>query len=208
MFKKILSFSCLLLLSLSGLYAVNFTGFHGGLNFASIDIEPPEGYTAPDVDSRVGFNAGFFADRSISPMSSIAFSVNYSQKGQKQEVGSQEYKEVYHAISAPVQFRLTSQQDAQSRFYVGGGLCANFLLSGSYEYDSGTGFTDDDDLEDLSSFELSAVFSAGIYFNNKFKAELMYDLGLSNILDSDSENAAEIKTRTLMLVLGIVSIAR
>ncbi len=156
------------------------------------------------MDSRLGINFGIFADKQLSPYSSLYAGGNYSLKGFKRSEEEIDVTETFHYVTFPVQYRIFKDQPQLGRIYAGAGISANIFISGKYEVENSSGESYDGDVEDLTVFEISAVFSAGMYFHNKFKAEIMYDHGLTDIRDIDITGLPKIKTRTFMIMFGYI----
>ena len=199
MFKKAVFFAFINVVFIA-LYAGGFAGVHGGFNIATTRME-----SGPTPDPLLGISCGLYADKDFNPNTSMFFAVNYSQKGHSEEYSDGRLYKRLHYLSIPVQLRLSPKEMSLGKLYFGAGFSANFCLAGRYyaELDNGGDYSGD--LEDLAGFELSSIFSVGMYVKKTIKLEVTYDLGLTDINKADDENAIEVKTNTIMLIAGVVT---
>ncbi len=197
--KRTLVIFIFIITSFTILHAENIIfGAHAGLNIASARLTP-----GGSSDPQSGYCLGVFSDFYLHRNSSVVLGVNYTQKG---SVVKKRYrhnrKNTYHMFSLPVQYRISRSVSNDYRLFIGGGLCGSLIMSGRYVDKSNN--DEKGDITDVSVFEMSSILSVGAYIKNKYKFEIMYDIGLTDVNDSDEENPVEIKTRTIMITLGVV----
>ena len=154
-------------------------GVKGGLNIATLtgDVE--------DASSLIGFQIGGFAEIKISEKFSIQPELMYSSQGASSDLGG-DLKLDYINIPVMAKFYVAKSFSLEAGPQIG------FLVSAK---------ADGEDVKDfVSSTDFGFNFGAGYDFTEKLSAGLRYNLGLSNVDDSDSGDS--IKNAVISITLG------
>jgi hypothetical protein len=184
-------------LAASPTYAQVTAGVKIGVNFADISIEDDEG-EQDNIDKRTGLAVGAFVDVPLSPMFSFQPEFLYSQKGAKFEDFDEEVTIKYDVIQIPLLAKFNfGVQDAPVRGFIVAGPAFSFATK--RELDAEDDLFDEDLDDEVESFDFSGVIGAGVQFGMA-TVELRYDHGFRNL---DSEDLADIKSRTFSILFGI-----
>lgn len=160
-------------------------GVKGGVNISSVS-----NLYESTTKSRVGFNAGIFANVSVSEKFKIQPEVLYSQKGLVYPSG----KEEYGYLSVPVMF----QYNLIEKFYLEAGPEFSFLLSAkdkqneysnsSYYYSAGVY----DVKDEYRTFDFGLGFGIGYDIVKNFGINARYITSLTNLYkESDPGDVAK-----------------
>ena len=150
-------------------------GIKGGVSLASFS-----GDDTDELDTRTGFMIGGFVTFPMGSAISIQPEVFYAQKGTKfDDLGSDvTFKLDY--IDIPVLFKYTlAGENATPYFLFGPYIGFNITSERSANGQSV-------DLDNVASTDFGLVFGIGVNFQ-KFLLEVRYDMGLSNIIDDDTD---------------------
>lgn len=161
-------------------------GAKAGVNFATI------GGDSENVDSRTSFHLGGVAEIVISDKFSVQPELLFSSQGAKSEysedlgeLGSFKVEEnlKLNYLNLPI----------IAKYYVTDGLSIEagpqlgFLLSADYDVEV-DGESDEQDVKDnFKSIDFGAGFGLGYKLENGLNFNLRYNLGLSNISDTDGD---------------------
>ena len=189
--KKLFLFTALALFSLTfSIAQVNF-GAKAGVNFSDI--------TGDDVDSFNGltsFHIGVVAEIPVSDMFAVQPELIYSAQGSDYEESEFSGSVKADYLNVPI----------MAKFYVGeGGFSVEagpqvgLLLSAKDEYDGG-----DEDIKDfLKSTDFGVNFGLGYKMESGLNFGARYNLGLSNVNDSDDlDSGAEYKNSVIQVSVG------
>lgn len=145
-------------------------GAKAGLNLADWS-----GDDADDVDSRVAFHVGGFAEIKLTDKFAVQPELLYSSQGAK---GTGATAHVDY-INVPIMAKFY----ATDKFSIEAGPQVGFLVSAKVKPDEG----EDQDVKDqLKSTDFGANIGLGYYFTDNISAGVRYNLGLSQVLDADN----------------------
>lgn len=153
-----------------------------------------------DLDSKVGFHVGGFAEIKLTDKFAVQPEILFSTQGAKEKesspFGSFEYKTNLSYLNIPVM----AKYYVAEKFSLEAGPQIGFLLSAKAKFDGG-GESGDEDIKDgLKSIDFGVNFGAGYDFTENVSVGLRYNLGLSNI--SDSEGDGKVKNSVFSLSVG------
>ena len=171
-------------------------GVKGGVNFATLsgDVE--------NESSIVGFNVGGFAEIKISDKFSVQPELLYSTQGAKFEYSEfgNTYKETLKL--AYLNLPVMAKYYVAPKFSLEAGPQIGFLLSAKDEY-SGEGMSGSANVKDnFNSIDFGLNFGAGFDFTDNFSAGIRYNLGLSNIADTEAGDDTKVTSNVLSLSVG------
>lgn len=163
-------------------------GVKAGVNFANL------GGDTEDTKALVGFQVGGFAEIKLTEKFAIQPELLYSTQGAKNEdsFGGETYKydSKFDYLNVPV----------MAKYFVTKGLSVEagpqigFLLSAK---------EDGEDAKDyVKSIDFGANFGVGYDFTENISAGIRYNLGLSNINDSDSSDDYKVNNNVFSLTVG------
>lgn len=162
-------------------------GIKGGVNFANQEIE------TINTDSRTGFHGGIFASLMFSETLGLQPEVLFSSQGSKLELNNfDDVKNEFNYITIPLLLKIKATDIIN--LYLGPQI--GFLTSAT---------RNSENVKELyKTSDFSAVFGAGLELFKRLELGARYNLGLSNINDSDPElNEIEIKNRMFQIYVGI-----
>ncbi|MFC4634243.1 porin family protein [Dokdonia ponticola] len=182
-------------------------GINVGLNYP--DIRGNE--FAKFNNFKVGYLFGVSLDYYLKENLSIKANVNFETKirefeltffdNQAQEIGTQNYNEVFEYINIPI---LLKYEFGNSKFFVNGGPFLNYLLSNKIDED----YPNDDSRLVTQQKKIDFGLSAGIGTNlslnekNDLVIELRNDLGIIDTGGVPNQVNGTIKTNAIKLMLG------
>ncbi|SHF75192.1 porin family protein [Chryseobacterium vrystaatense] len=155
-------------------------GVKGGMNVSSLSKD--EGLD--DQKSKIGFNAGVFANIPIAESFSVQPEVLYSQYGAKSDYTL--FGTKYSAsskldyIAVPVMF----QYNLIPNLYVEAGPEFGFMVSAKNKVkneSNGNSTTSDDYKDNLKTFNFGIGLGAGYYFTQNFGITARYVAGLTDV---------------------------
>ena len=172
-------------------------GVVAGLNLASASGDVGELFD----ESRTGFAVGGAVEFGMSPTLSIRPEVLYTQKGAKVSEGDDEFRFNTSYIEIPVlaKYAFPMQGSIRPHLLAGPALAFNTGCELELEVSGDTESADcEDDGLEISSFDYGLMFGAGVDIG-AFNLGVRYDLGLSDIPDSDD---ADGKNQVLSFMAG------
>ncbi len=164
-------------------------GVKGGLNFANLD-------TDIDTDSRTGFHAGAFATIKLAKLA-IQPELIFSKQGAQLDIDGSDLESNYSYINIPVLLKL---------YLIGGlnlqvGPQFGFLASAKQDISDLNGNVNEEDIrDDLKNSDISVGLGAGIDLPFGLTADARYNLGLTEI--NDSEAIAETQNQVFQISVG------
>ncbi len=180
-------------------------GVRGGLNIATADAKGAA--FEQDVGTRTGFHAGLVGDVEIAKNFGIQIDALYTQKGFGKGDGDVSLSTSY--VMIPILFVVKLPGTVSPHFYAGPELSLETSCKASI---AGLENIDCDDVRAATSdfprtkgADSGILFGLGVDWDIGFGIvviDAMYDYGLTNIAEI-SEEIDHIKTRTLMLSLGM-----
>ncbi|KPE50953.1 porin family protein [Chryseobacterium indologenes] len=163
-------------------------GVKGGMNVSS--LSKTEGLD--DQKSKIGFNAGAFANIPIASSFSIQPEVLYSQYGEKSDyrVGNTKFSNSTKLdyITVPVMF----QYNALPNLYLEAGPEFGFMVSAKNKFkneSTGQSSTTDNYKDNLSTFNLGIGIGAGYYFTQNLGLTARYIAGVTDVVKNNSGDA-------------------
>ena len=167
---------------------INF-GLKGGLNVATIDNNQNN-----DINSRLAYHAGLFANIPVSPQIAIQPEAVYSSQGARYNVGGDELDLILNYVNIPVMV----QANVGRGFYAQAGPQLGILASVSDKInDVEVGFVEK---EDFKTTDVSLGVGLGYKGLSGFGIDARYNLGLTNINNAGSAN---IKNNVLQIGLQL-----
>jgi len=169
-------------------------GLKGGLNLASIT-----GDDVDELDGRTSFHFGGVVEIEISEKFSFQPELVYSAQG-----ASESYDEEGFDIETTIMLDYLNIP-LMAKYYVTDGLSLElgpqigFLLSSKFEVEF-DGDSESEDIEDLSSVDFGLNLGLGYKFDSGLNFGARYNLGLSNLDDTDSDES--IKNGVFQVSLG------
>ena len=176
-------------------------GVIGGYNMASLD-----GDGVDDADSRSGFDIGGLVQIPMGDMITIQPEVHYSQRGasfEEEGVGSEIALDYIHV---PVLFK--------AGVPLAEGFDFDFLVGPSFAFEMGCEIEPEEgdsvECDDTEGFERKSM-SMGIIGGGSFAwaagpgdllVDVRYDWGLSNISDSEDDDAGDVKNTAFQFLIG------
>jgi hypothetical protein len=161
-----------------------------GFNSANIKFDPA-GDSKPE--RRTGFVAGLSFDVPVQDIFSVELDALFAQKGTKFTEGSDTFKLRLNYVDIPVLGRINLPGSGPAGVHLLVGPSFNFKVSEKFDPSEG----DEDQVE---KFETALVIGGGVHVS-RFRIDLRYGLGLSNISkDSGTDKATN---RVFSVLVGI-----
>ena len=170
-----------------------------GLNSANIKFDPD-----PDFDSerRTGFVAGLSFNAPIQDVFSVELDALFSQKGTNFTIpGELDGKIKLNYVDIPVLGRINLAGSGPARVHLLIGPSFNFKVSEKLEDEEGEVDEDEDSFE---RFETALVIGGGVTVS-RFRVDVRYGLGLSNIVKDDENEGFTAKNRVFSVLVGFGS---
>ena len=186
--KKItLSIIAVLAFGFTNAQEVKF-GVKGGINFADL---------TGDIDgntSKVGFQVGGFAEIKLTEKFAIQPELLFSAQGTKSDEDGSDLKYNLDYLNVPVM----AKYYVADKFSLEAGPQIGFLLSAKAKAGD-----EDADVKDLfKSIDFGVNFGAGYDFTENISAGIRYNLGLSNVLDTEDGDNSKVKSSVFSLSVG------
>ncbi|MGC5745301.1 porin family protein [Chryseobacterium sp. NFX27] len=163
-------------------------GVKGGMNVSSAT----EGSGLDDTKSKIGFNAGVFANIPVAESFSIQPEVIYSQYGNKTEfsnaLGKFSTSSHLDYIAVPVMF----QYNLIPNLYLEAGPEFGLMVSAKNKIkneNNGNSTTSDNYKDDLNTFNVGIGLGAGYYFTPNFGITARYVAGLTDVIKDNPGDA-------------------
>ncbi|RNA63820.1 PorT family protein [Chryseobacterium nematophagum] len=160
-------------------------GIKGGMNVSSLSKDA----SVDSQKSKIGFNAGVFANIPVASSFSVQPEVLYSQYGEKSNynvLGSKVSASTkLDYIAVPVMF----QYNALPNLYVEAGPEFGFLVSAKNKYTvdaTGQSTTTANFKDNLNTFNLGIGLGAGYYFTPNIGLTARYVAGVTDIIKNNS----------------------
>jgi len=182
-------------------------GVKAGVNLARVTND-----FAGDSDHAMGIAAGLSLSYDLVPGFKIQPEILYVQQGGKYDVtlfdtggmplGTGELKWKLNYIQVPVLARLEVPVAGAILPAFMGGVAVSFKSGATYELDAAAS-SDDGDLEDIKSTDLSLIMGMGFKFGAGpagITVDVRYVKGLNNI--NDSGTAVEVKNESIQALAG------
>lgn len=194
-------------------------GIKAGMNIASLSKD--EGLE--DQKSKIGFNAGAFANIPVASSFSIQPEILYSGLGAKQtfkesvgnETNGYKTKDSYSTnlnyLAVPVMF----QYNFVPNFYIEAGPEFGFLLGGKTKGDNETttyvngtattatkSYSEDIDTEHLNKFNVGIGIGLGYYFTDNIGVTARYVAGVTDLAKDRPSNSDAIKNNVFQVGLA------
>ena len=167
-----------------------------GINSANVDFDADDAGFNISGDRRAGFVGGVSFNLPLQDMFSVEADALFAQKGTEFSFAGETGKARANYLDIPVlgRINLTGSDTARVHLFVGPSF--NFKLSESFDPDEGN---DEDEFE---TFEAALVFGGGVTVS-RFRIDLRYGLGLSNILtESAGGDVLTGKNRVFSILVG------
>ncbi|PKF75932.1 porin family protein [Chryseobacterium sp. PMSZPI] len=171
-------------------------GVKGGMNVSSLS----NGADLSDSKSKIGFNAGVFANIPVASSFSVQPEVIYNDLGSKvtreYSVLGNTYKDEYSRnlgyVAVPVMF----QYNATPEFFLEAGPEFGFLVSAKDKFKSSTNNNTNTQIatlnkDDFKTFNFGIGIGAGYYFTPNLGITARYTAGLTDIYKNNSGDAVK-----------------
>jgi opacity protein-like surface antigen len=174
--KIILTLSAIFALGVANAQEVRF-GAKAGVNYATFtgDVE--------DVDARVGFQVGGFAEIKVSENFSVQPELMYSSVGAKTDILGTTVTAETNYIIIPVMAKF----NVAPKFHLEAGPQVGFLTSAKYKADNDS----IDAKDDFESTDFGLNLGLGFDFTENLSAGLRYTFGLSNIAKDNGDDKVQ-----------------
>ncbi|MBP2619180.1 porin family protein [Chryseobacterium jejuense] len=177
-------------------------GVKGGMNVSS--ISKTEGLD--DQKSKIGFNAGVFANIPVASSFSIQPEVLYSQYGEKSDYKLNNSTTISNStkldyITVPVMF----QYNALPNLYLEAGPEFGFMVSAKNKVkneSTGQSSTTDNYKDNLNTFNFGVGLGAGYYFTPNFGITARYVAGLTDIAKNRPSGSDAIRNNVFQVGLA------
>lgn len=177
-------------------------GIKGGMNVSSLSDDG----ALEDQGSKIGFNAGLFANIPIAESFSIQPEVLYTQYGDKydQVVLGNRYSRARHLdyVAVPVMF----QYNFIPNLYVEAGPEFGILVNAKNKFKNETNndvITESGDYkDDLNSFNLGIGLGAGYYFTDNIGITARYVAGVTDIAKDRPNGSDAVRNNTFQVGLA------
>lgn len=183
-------------------------GVKGGMNVSSLS----KGADLSDSKSKIGFNAGVFANIPVASSFSIQPEVIYNDLGSKvtreYNVAGNTYRADYSRnlgyIAVPVMF----QYNATPEFFLEAGPEFGFLVSAKDKFKSSTNGNNNNtqvttlDKNDFNTFNFGIGIGAGYYFTPNLGITARYTAGLTDIAKNRPSNSDAVRNNVFQVGLA------
>lgn len=177
-------------IAMSSLSFAQTFGIKGGMNLSSVSNADSFDVENSDISSKskVGFNAGVFANFPVAESFSIQPELLYNQLGTKltgrNEMGNDDsITENMDYLSLPVML----QYNLVPQFYLEAGPQFSYLLSNKVKYN---GDSSDSNTDGLNKFDIGIGIGAGFNITPQFGINARYVAGFTDIVkDNPTDNS-------------------
>ena len=153
------------------------------------------------TDASYSFGGGIFVEMPLNRFVSIQPEVLFLMKASEDDAifgATGTFKNTFSYIDVPLLLRLNIDVLDGVTPYLLGGPYAGYLLKAEVEQ----GGNKEDITDDFKSINLGAKFGGGLKLG-ALSLEVMYDMGLMNILDDDEGGNLSARQNGLTLMLGV-----
>jgi hypothetical protein len=181
-------------------------GVKGGLNISNIATS---GDGSPSTTSYVNFHIGAFAEIKLNPKVSFQPEMLYSLQGAKFDqvvvVNGASYNTndtfKFTYLNIPLMFKYYPN----SKFFLESGPQVGFLTEARLEVNiPGVGSGENDVKSSFKTVDFGLNLGLGYNFSKKVVGNIRYNLGISNMLDTQSGDNSKAMNRVLQLSLGYI----
>ncbi|BAP31578.1 opacity protein [Chryseobacterium sp. StRB126] len=177
-------------------------GVKGGMNVSSLS----KNNSLDDQKSKIGFNAGVFANIPVASSFSIQPEVLYSQYGEKSDYKLNNSTTISNStkldyITVPVMF----QYNALPNLYLEAGPEFGFMVSAKNKVkneSTGQSSTTDNYKDNLNTFNFGVGLGAGYYFTPNFGITARYVAGLTDIAKDRPSGSDAIRNNVFQVGLA------
>lgn len=171
-----------------------------GLNVANVNFDVTDTSVSVNGDSRTGLVAGLSFNMPIQEMFSVEVDALFTQKGTKvsfTESGFTDTTKVkLNYVDIPVLGRINLNGSAPVGVHLLIGPSFNFKVSEKFDPD------ENNDEDQFEKMETALVIGGGVHVS-KFRVDLRYGIGLSNIIkDSASDGFLTGKNKVFSILVG------
>ena len=172
-----------------------------GLNSANVNFEEKSGSSVNiSGDRRSGFVGGLSFNVPVQPMFSVELDALFAQKGTQFTFSgggqSDTGKLKLNYVDIPVLGRINLPGSGPARIHLLLGPSFNFKVSEKFDPE------ENNDKDQIETFETAFVIGGGLTVN-RFRVDVRYGLGLSNILTDDAGgNEVTGKSRVFSILVG------
>jgi hypothetical protein len=205
--KKLLLCAMLVSSAYTGLYAQDLSyGIKGGFNISNFLTNDDS--NKDDYDSTGGFNAGIFVEIPLTENFSIQPELSYSAQGTQfieyitEDMGTdfRKYKLSFNYLNIPIlaKYYVIEGLSLQAGPQLGVFLSAKEKV----ETDFGDGQIGVDRSALAESADFSFNFGLGYEFGDHFLIDARYNMGLTNVLESNDEVEEELRNTVFQFSVG------
>jgi len=179
--KKIMLTALIAVITMVSVSAQNF-GAKAGVNFASLN-----GDDAEDFDGRTSFHIGAVVEFEISETFSFQPELMYSSQGAESSFSEEGFDYEMKIKLDYLNIPLMAKYYVTEGFSIEAGPQVGFLLSAKLEYEADGDSESEDIKDELSSIDFGLNFGLGYKLDSGLNFGARYNLGLSNVDDSDDD---------------------
>jgi hypothetical protein len=183
-------------------------GFTAGATFSSykakiMDVES----ISVTSKTKVGFTVGVTSSFGLDQHFSFQPALNYIQKGGVLKEEGINDKTTLNYFELPLNF-VYNAHSSKGKFFIGAGPSLSMGLSGKDKYDDGTNPQNSDikfgsaDEDDFKAFETGINFLTGYQCKGGFLIAANYNVGLSNLANSDPQLSDKYHNRYFGIRIG------
>ncbi len=181
-------------------------GLKAGLNIANANIS---GDGIPKTKSVTSFQVGFFTEINISKKFAFQPELLYSMQGTNFDLPVEVNGSIYNTndtyklsyINVPLMFKFYPEE----KFYLEAGPQIGFLTSSKLEVEViGYGSQTQDAKELFKSVDFGLNLGLGYNFSKRVTSNFRYNLGLSNIAETEPGDNTKIKNSVISISLGYI----
>ena len=171
-----------------------------GLNMANVNFDVTDTSVSVKGDSRTGLVGGLSFNFPIQDMFSVELDALFTQKGTKVSFTERGFTDTtkvkLNYLDIPVLGKINLNGSAPVGVHLLVGPSFNFRLSEKFDPD------EDNDEDQFEKMETALVVGGGVHVS-KFRVELRYGIGLSNIIkDSASDGFLTGKNKVVSILVG------
>jgi hypothetical protein len=164
-----------------------------GLNSSTLKFDDDEGL---DVERRMGLAAGVAFNLPVQDMFSVELDALFAQKGAKLSDGPDTLEVELNYVDIPVLGRINLPGSGPARVHLLFGPSFNFKVGEEFEENE----VESDEEDQVESFETAFVIGGG-FTVSRFRIDLRYGLGLSNIAKDAGDNE-KVKNQVFSFLVG------
>ncbi|TAG44224.1 MAG: PorT family protein [Cytophagia bacterium] len=175
-----------------------------GANFATTTAKAEQGATKT---SRLGLNAGVYANYNVAPTFALQLGLVYSGKGYGEKMGSDKLNLTLEYLEIPLNAVYKIPAGNKVKVVINAGPYFALALGGKIKastmgVDVSTDVKFGSDQDKIKGTDFGFNFGAGVEISDKFLVNLNYGLGLTNLSNDTSAGATKVNNRVFSVGVG------